>query len=75
MVAPPDQAADRVSGKMQRIAGNFPREVVARIDDFRWAPRLESRAEAIRRLIEAGLEAEGRGGKGPRGRQEPSEDG
>jgi len=49
MFAPPDQAADRVSGKMQRIAVSFPRELVARIDDFGFASRLESRGEAIQR--------------------------
>ena len=57
MFAPPDQALDSVSGKMQRIAVSFPRELVERIDDFRWAQRLESRAAAIRRLVEDGLEA------------------
>jgi hypothetical protein len=57
MFAPPDQAADRVSGKTQRVAVSFPRELIERIDDFRFANRVESRAEAIRQLIEAGLEA------------------
>ena len=57
MFGPPDQAADSVTGKKQRIAVSVPRELVERIDDFRWAQRLESRAEAIRRLLEDGLAA------------------
>jgi hypothetical protein len=73
MVAPPDQAADSVSGKMQRIAVSVPRELREQIDDFRFANRIASRAAAIRRLIEDGLEAEGF--IPPRGRPEPPEDG
>jgi metal-responsive CopG/Arc/MetJ family transcriptional regulator len=64
MFAPPDQAADAVGGKMQRIAVSVPKELREQIDDFRWAQRLESRAEAIRRLVEAGLEAEAAGAMG-----------
>jgi Arc/MetJ-type ribon-helix-helix transcriptional regulator len=75
MFAPPDQAADAVGGKMQRIAVSVPKELREQIDDFRFANRIASRAEAIRRLVEAGLEAQGRGGNGPRGRQEPSSEG
>jgi metal-responsive CopG/Arc/MetJ family transcriptional regulator len=55
MFAPPDS----VSGKMQRIAVSFPRELVERIDDFRFANRIESRAAAIRLLVEDGLKANG----------------
>jgi hypothetical protein len=40
----------------------MPRELVERIHDFRFAHRLPSRAEAIRQLIEAGLEASEPGG-------------
>jgi hypothetical protein len=38
----------------------MPRSLVERIDDFRSEHRLPSRVEAIRQLIEAGLEAIGR---------------
>ena len=41
----------------ERIAIPMPAELLKRIDDFRWANRLPSRAEAIRQLIEAGLQA------------------
>ena len=37
----------------------MPRSLVERIDDFRSEHRLPSRVEAIRQLIEAGLEAKG----------------
>lgn len=33
------------------------RDLVARIDDYRWANRLPSRAAAIRQLIDLGLKA------------------
>ena len=35
----------------------MPPSLVTAIDDFRFANRVPSRAEAIRRLIELGLEA------------------
>jgi hypothetical protein len=35
---------------------SLPRSLVERIDDFRFERRLSSRAEAIRELIEAGLQ-------------------
>jgi metal-responsive CopG/Arc/MetJ family transcriptional regulator len=38
-----------------RIVTPMPRQLVERIDDFRFSHRLRSRAEAIRQLIEAGL--------------------
>lgn len=38
-----------------RIVTPMPRQLVERIDDFRFSRRLHSRAEAIRQLIEAGL--------------------
>ena len=33
----------------------MPRELIERIDDFRFQQRLPSRSEAVRQLIEAGL--------------------
>ena len=39
----------------ERIAIPMPAELVKQIDEFRWANRLPSRAEAIRQLIELGL--------------------
>jgi hypothetical protein len=39
---------------------SLPRDLVREIADYRFANRLNTEAEAIRRLIEAGLEAEGR---------------
>jgi Arc/MetJ-type ribon-helix-helix transcriptional regulator len=50
MVAKRDPDAQLVDVRM-------PRELRERIDAFRSADRLPSRAESIRRLIEAGLEA------------------
>ena len=40
-----------------------PSEAAA-IDEYRFANRISTRAEAIRRLIEAGLRAEACGGEG-----------
>jgi hypothetical protein len=40
-----------------RIIVPMPPELIGRIDDFRFASRCASRAEAIRLLIAAGLEA------------------
>jgi metal-responsive CopG/Arc/MetJ family transcriptional regulator len=39
----------------QRIAIPMPQDLIKKIDDYRWANRLPSRAAAIRQLIEAGL--------------------
>lgn len=36
---------------------SLPRELMARIEDYRFSQRVKSEAEAMRRLIEAGLEA------------------
>jgi hypothetical protein len=58
MVGRPDRAFEGVSAK-------FPRELLERIDDFRYTRRIPSRAETIRQLIEAGLEASSPG-LGPR---------
>jgi metal-responsive CopG/Arc/MetJ family transcriptional regulator len=52
MVAKPDQDVERIFTRM-------PRKLVERIDDFRFPRRIPSRAEAIRRLIEDGLKANG----------------
>jgi metal-responsive CopG/Arc/MetJ family transcriptional regulator len=41
-----------------RIITPMPTQMVQAIDDYRFTARLASRAEAIRRLIEAGLKAE-----------------
>jgi metal-responsive CopG/Arc/MetJ family transcriptional regulator len=42
--------------KDPRIITPIPKELLARIDDYRFDERLPSRAEAIRRLIEVGLQ-------------------
>jgi metal-responsive CopG/Arc/MetJ family transcriptional regulator len=41
-----------------RIIVPMSPELIGRIDDFRFASRCASRADAIRQLIAAGLEAE-----------------
>lgn len=40
-----------------RIITPMPKALVAKIDDYRFQNRIPSRAEAIRRLVEAGLSA------------------
>jgi len=35
----------------------FPRELMAAVEEFRFANRIKTESEAIRRLIELGLEA------------------
>ena len=56
-----EQWAPRIIGTMSakddRIVTPMPRKLVERIDDFRFSHRLPSRAEAIRQLVEAGLNA------------------
>jgi metal-responsive CopG/Arc/MetJ family transcriptional regulator len=42
----------------ERVAIPMPAELIAQIDDYRWANRLPSRAEAIRQLIKEGLRKE-----------------
>ena len=42
--------------KDPRIITPMPQALVDRIDDYRFKERIASRAEAIRRLIEKGLE-------------------
>jgi metal-responsive CopG/Arc/MetJ family transcriptional regulator len=48
------QPANRSHPRVTTIS--LPRSLVERIDDFRFAHHLSSRAEAIRELIEAGLQ-------------------
>ena len=50
----------------ERVITPMPKFLLAAIDDYRFARRMPSRAEAIRRLIEAGLKA-GPEGAFPRG--------
>lgn len=38
-----------------RIIIPMPKKLVAQIDDYRWANRIPSRAEAIRQLVRKGL--------------------
>lgn len=41
----------------ERVITPMPKSLVAAVDDYRFSNRVPSRAEAIRRLIEFGLEA------------------
>lgn len=50
---------DAMPQDVDRIVVPMPRQLVERIDDFRFSRRLPSRAEAIRQLIEAGLKSFG----------------
>ena len=43
--------------KPERVITPMSESMVKAIDDFRFAERIPSRAEAIRRLIELGLDA------------------
>jgi metal-responsive CopG/Arc/MetJ family transcriptional regulator len=43
-----------------RIIVPMPPKLIREIDDFRWANRIPSRAEAIRQLIRRGLKANNR---------------
>lgn len=52
MVAKPTQ-------EPERLVALIPPELMKLIKDFRHARQIESRAEAVRRLLEAGLRAEG----------------
>jgi hypothetical protein len=48
---------EKADGPPARVTTiSLPRSLVERIDDFRFERRLSSRAEAIRRLIEEGLQ-------------------
>ena len=55
----------RRSGVPERVYTPMDSDLLARVDEFRFAQRLESRAEAMRQLIEAGLVAKA-GDKGER---------
>jgi metal-responsive CopG/Arc/MetJ family transcriptional regulator len=50
------QKVDRSPARVTTIS--LPKSLVDRIDEFRFGRRLSSRAEAIRQLIEAGLQRE-----------------
>ena len=41
----------------ERVAIPMPKDLLAQIDEYRWANRLPSRAEAIRQLVQKGLQA------------------
>jgi hypothetical protein len=41
--------------KIERIITPMPRRLLERIEDFRYAQRIPTRAQAIRRLLEIGL--------------------
>ncbi|MDO9714028.1 hypothetical protein [Paracraurococcus lichenis] len=45
--------------KSERIITPLPKSLVDAIDDYRFTNRLPSRAEAMRRILEAGLAALG----------------
>jgi len=47
----------RKAEEPKRLIVPMPKELVDQIDDYRWANRLPSRAEAIRQLIKEGLQA------------------
>lgn len=49
------QIADMADEKDPRIITPMPPELVAQIDDYRFKQRINSRAEAIRQLIQRGL--------------------
>ena len=40
-----------------RVIIPMPKDLIAQIDDYRWANRIPSRAEAIRQLVKEGLKA------------------
>ena len=42
--------------KNSRILVDIPRELLRAVEDYRYSQRIPSRAEAIRRLIELGLQ-------------------
>ena len=44
----------------ERVAIPMPPDLIAQIDEYRWANRLPSRAEAIRQLVKEGLRKEAR---------------
>ena len=56
-VGPIAQSADasHAKGPDPRVIIPIPKELIKQIDEYRWANRLPSRAEAIRQLVELGL--------------------
>lgn len=48
-----------------KVLINLTRDLVERIEEFRWANRIASRSEAIRRLVERGLRPEAPPAKAP----------
>lgn len=44
--------------RKDRLITPMPRSLIEQINDYRFATRCESKSEAVRRLIEAGLRAE-----------------
>jgi hypothetical protein len=51
------QAMARKAEEPKRLIVPMPKELVDQIDEYRWANRIPSRAEAIRQLIKKGLKA------------------
>ncbi len=47
----------------QRVILHMPRELVALLDDYRFGKRIDSRAEAIRELLEIALKSQDRKSK------------
>jgi hypothetical protein len=59
MKTKPKQLGD----KPERLIFPASKEQSGRIDDYRFANRINTKSEAIRRLIDAGLEAEKKRGR------------
>jgi hypothetical protein len=62
-------ARPRILGETKRAMVSLPADLAKAVDDYRFENRITTEAEAIRRLIEAGLSAPstpsgGAGGKG-----------
>ena len=74
-------ARPKVLDDVKRKMVSLPAELAQAVEDYRFANRLKTEAEAIRRLIEAGLGARGtRGGprpgsSGPGGARKPGSTG
>ena len=54
----PSSEAEASGGKTERVHIALEPSELTAIDDFRFSARIPTRSEAIRRLIQAGLEAE-----------------
>jgi metal-responsive CopG/Arc/MetJ family transcriptional regulator len=57
----------KLASAVQRLNLIAPVDWLKRIDQWRNEPNLPTRSEAIRTLVERGLEAEARGEKKPKG--------